>query len=57
LDEQTIVRVVDLDSDEAVWLRDANVILVARHLTQEQQAQAITQLSAKWWHPFPRVYA
>jgi hypothetical protein len=55
--EQTVVRVVDLESDEAVWLKDANMILVGRHLTREQQVQAITDLSAKWWHPFPRVVA
>lgn len=55
--EKTIVRVVDLDGDEAVWLGDANTVLVGRHLDKEGQDKALADLSAKWRRSFIRVVA
>lgn len=55
--EETVVRVVDLDGDEAVWLGDANVVLVGRHLDEEGRQRALADLSAKWRRSFLRVVA
>lgn len=55
--EQTVVRVVDLEGDEAVWLGDANVVLVGRHLNEEQRELALANLSARWRRSFLRVVA
>lgn len=55
--EETVVRTVELDTDEAVWLGDANVVLVGRHLTAEQRECALGNLQAKWRRSFLRVVA
>lgn len=55
--EQTVVRIVEMDDDEAVWLGDANVVLVGRHLDQQQRDQAIADLAVKWQRSFLRVVA
>lgn len=55
--EKTVVRVVELEGNEAVWLGDANVVLVGRHLSEELRQKAIADLSARWRRSFLRVVA
>lgn len=56
--EQTVVRKVDdVKHDEAVWLGDANTVVVGSHLTPEQVDQALLNLSLKWQRSFLRIVA
>lgn len=55
--EETVIRQIDMCGDDAVWMGDANMVLMPRHLDEEGQQKALANLSAKWQRSFLRLVA
>lgn len=55
MSEQTVEIKIETDSDEAVWMGDANVVLMPSHLDTAGREQALCNLAAKWRRKFIRV--
>lgn len=53
--EKTVILTIDMDGDEAVWMGDANAVLMPSHLDEEGRRAALCNLSAKWQRTFIRL--
>lgn len=55
MSEQTVILTIDMDSDEAVWMGDANTVLMPRHLDEEGRQLALCNLQARWRRKLIRI--
>lgn len=53
--EQTVEIRVEMDGDQAVWMSDANVVLMPSHLDEVGRQRALVGLMSTWRRQWIRV--